>query len=274
MTLRTFSALGAAFFLALAIAPAQDKKLACDDRSDGASRQNRVCEMRESTMVVNGKLNVDAAPNGGIRIAGWDKNEILVRAKVEAWGDSGAESSDRLREVRVVTSGDSVKAEGPKSMGLWGGGGNQKWSVSYEVFVPKKIDLKLGTVNGGINVADVRGNMNFQTVNGGVTLARTAGRVKGETVNGGVNVDLAGTTWEGEGLELETVNGGVTVTVPAAYSANFHAGTVNGGLNTDFEDATIQGKSGPKKLDLKLGSGGPTVKLETVNGGVRIRRKA
>jgi len=272
MTLRTISALGAAFFFALAIAPAQDKKLSCDDKSSGDSRRSRVCDLRESTMAANGKLNVDAAPNGGIRIAGWDRNEILVRAKVEAWGDNDAEARGRLTEVSVVTSGTTVKADGPKSMGNWGGG--QKWSVSYEVFVPRKIDLKLDTVNGGINVADVRGNMNFQTVNGGVTLARTAGRVKGETVNGGVNVDLAGTTWEGEGLELETVNGGVTVIVPAAYSASFHAGTVNGGLNSDFEGAKVEGKWGPKKMDLTLGSGGPTVKVETVNGGVKIRRKA
>ncbi|MBL0161700.1 MAG: hypothetical protein IPP47_32265 [Bryobacterales bacterium] len=272
MTLRTFSALGAAFFLALAIAPAQDKKLACEDKSQGDNRRNRVCEMRESTIAANGKLAVDAAPNGGIRIAGWDKNEILVRAKVEAWGDSDAEARGRLTEVRIATSGNSVKADGPKSSGNWGG--NQKWSVSYEVFVPKKIDLKLDTVNGGINVADVRGNMKFQTVNGGVTLARMAGMVRGETVNGGVHVDLAGNTWEGEGLELETVNGGVTVAVPAAYSASFHAGTVNGGMNSDFEGASIQGKHGPKKMDLKLGAGGPTVRLETVNGGVKIRRKA
>ncbi|HEY3441720.1 MAG TPA: hypothetical protein VGK29_13235 [Paludibaculum sp.] len=272
MTLRTFSALGAAFFLALAIAPAQDKKLACDDKSQGDSRRSRVCEMRESTIAANGKLAVDAAPNGGIRVAGWDRNEVLIRAKVEAWGDSDSEARGRLTEVRIATSGNSVKADGPKSLGSWGG--NQKWSVSYEVFVPKKIDLKLDTVNGGINVADVRGNMKFQTVNGGVTLARVAGMVKGETVNGGVNVDLAGNTWEGEGLELETVNGGVTVAVPAAYSASFHAGTVNGGMNSDFEGATIEGKHGPKKMDLKLGGGGPTVKLETVNGGVKIRRKA
>lgn len=272
MTLRTFSALGAAFFLALTIAPAQDKKLNCDDGSRGDGRQSRVCEMRESTVAPGGKLAVDAAPNGGIRVAGWDKNEILVRAKVEAWGDNDAEARGRLAEVRIATSGNTVKADGPKSFGSWGG--NQKWSVSYEVFVPRKIDLKLDTVNGGINVADVRGNMKFQTVNGGVHLARMAGMVRGETVNGGVNVDLAGNTWEGEGLELETVNGGVTVAVPAAYSASFHAGTVNGGMNSDFDGATIVGKHGPKKMDLKLGAGGPTVKLETVNGGVKIRRKA
>lgn len=271
MTLRTFSALGAVFFLSLAVSPAQENQLSCNDRNND-SRRSRVCEMRETTMAVSGRLAVNAAPNGGIRIAGWNKNEILVRAKVEAWGDNESEANGRLADVRILTSGSTLTAEGPKSFGSWGG--NQKWSVSYEVFVPSKIDLKLESVNGGIDVAGVRGNLTFETVNGGVHLARTAGRVKGETVNGGVNVDLAGTTWEGEGLDLETVNGGVTVSVPAAYSASFHAGTINGGFSSDFPGASIQGKAGPKKLDLKLGAGGPTVKVETVNGGVKIRRKA
>ena len=99
MTLRTFSALGAAFFLALASAPAQDRKLACDDKSRSDSKRSRVCEMRESTMAVTGNLAVDAAPNGGIRITGWDRNEILVRAKVEAWGGNDTEASGRIKEV-------------------------------------------------------------------------------------------------------------------------------------------------------------------------------
>lgn len=271
MNLRTASALGAALLMFAALAPAQEKKLSCDDR--GGSRPNRVCEMRELKAALAGKLTVDAAPNGGIRVAAWDRNEILVRAKVEAWGDSQSEARDRLAEVRIETGGASVKADGPRAgvMGRWGG---QKWSVSYEVFTPRKIDLELKSVNGGINVAAVRGNISFETVNGGISLAGVNGTVKGETVNGGVNVDLAGTRWEGTGLQVETVNGGVTLAVPASFQADVHAETVNGGLSSDFEGAVYEGRRRPRKMDLKVGGGGPAVKVETVNGGVKIRRKA
>lgn len=138
---------------------------------------------------------------------------------------------------------------------------------------PRKIDLKLDSVNGGINVSDVRGNLRFQTVNGGITLSGVNGTVKGETVNGGVHVDIAGNRWEGEGLEVETVNGGVVLTVPAAFAANVHAETVNGGMTTNFDGAVVEGKWGPKKMDLRVGGGGPRVSVTTVNGGVQIKKK-
>jgi len=271
MTQRILSALGAALLFSAALAPAQEKKLSCDDRSNG--RNHRVCEMREMSVPMMGRLGVDATPNGGISVKAWERNEILVRAKVEAWGDSDDESKVRMAEVRVNTTGSDVKAEGPRS-GIMGKWGDQKWSVSYEVFTPSKLDLKLNSVNGGINVTGIRGNLKFGTVNGGISLMDVNGTVKGETVNGGINIDIAGTRWEGEGLELETVNGGVTLSVPASFAANVHASTTNGGMNVDFEGAVIQGRWGPKQMDLKLGGGGPIVKVETVNGGVRIKKKS
>lgn len=272
MILRNISALGAAFFIATALAPAQTKQLTCEDR--GNDRRHRVCDMREMTVAYSGRLSVDATPNGGIRIAAWDRNEILVRAKVEAWGDSDSEARDRLNQVSIATHGAEVKADGPKSSTFGISHGDQKWSVSYEAFVPRKIDLKLDSVNGGIHVSAVRGNLRFQTVNGGISLSGVNGTVKGETVNGGVNVDIAGTRWEGDGLEVSTVNGGVVLSLPAGFSANVHAQTVNGGMNTNFDGAVVEGRWGPKKMDLRIGGGGPRVNVETVNGGVQIKKKA
>lgn len=272
MTLRTISALGAAFLLAAAVAPAQEKKLNCEDRRSDS--RHRVCEMREMSVPNTGRLEVDAAPNGGIRITAWDRADILVRAKVEAWGDSDSESTSRMNQVQISTSGARVKADGPTSTTFGIKTGDQKWSVSYEAFVPRKLDLKLDSVNGGIHVDNVQGNLAFKTVNGGISLAGVNGTVKGETVNGGVHVDIAGTKWEGTGLELETVNGGVDLTVPSSFAANVHAETVNGGMHSEIEGAVVQGKFGPKKMDLTVGGGGPRVNVSTVNGGVRIRRKA
>ncbi len=270
MTQRILSALGAAFLILAALATAQDKKLSCDDR--GSDRNNRVCEIREMSVPVTGKLTVDAAPNGGISVKAWDRNEILVRAKVEAWGNSMDESRTRMRDVRVDTANGLVKADGPRN-GLMGKWGDQKWSVSYEVFSPVRNNLKLTSVNGGINVDGIHGNLNFDTVNGGITLSAVNGTVKGETVNGGINVDIAGNRWEGDGLQVEAVNGGVTLSVPSSFAASIHAETVNGGISTDFDGAVVEGRWGPKKMDLKIGGGGPTVKVETVNGGVKIRKK-
>jgi hypothetical protein len=271
MNLRTTSAFGAALLITAFLLPAQDKKLSCDGKGNG--KPNYICEMREMSAPVTGRLSVDAAPNGGIRLVAWDRNEILVRTKVEAWGDSAGDAKDRLSLVSIQTAGATVKADGPRS-GVLGKWGEQKWNVSYEVFTPRKTDLNLESVNGGISVTDVRGNISFETVNGGVSLSGVNGTVKGESVNGGISVDIAGTRWEGTGLDVETVNGGVTLSVPASFQATVHAETVNGGLNSDFPGAAYDGTPRPRKMEIKLGGGGAPVKVETVNGGVRIRRKA
>jgi len=59
-------------------------------------------------------------------------------------------------------------------------------------------------MNGGIALHDVRGTVEFKTVNGGVTVDSAAGSVRGRTTNGGVEVSLDGTSWQGEGLDVET----------------------------------------------------------------------
>lgn len=251
--------------LAGAVEPTHRMK--CEDE-----RANHACEIRESHMSAGSRLDADAAPNGGIHVTAWDKNEILVRAKVEAWGDSKSEAESTLAQVKVIAENQKVHSTGPKESGHHGWG----WSASYEIFVPARIDLGMETVNGGINVDGVSGSMKLETVNGGIHLARVAGRVKGETVNGGVHVELSGAKWEGEGLDLQTVNGGVSLAVPEAYNATINANTVHGGVNSDFPGAKItkgQWGAGPNTLELSLGTGGAPIKLETVNGGVKIQKR-
>lgn len=270
MRMKTVAGLLAILALCSGAALAVDaKSLSCDGREGG--NNHRVCEMREMTVAMTGRLAVDATPNGLISVKGEERKDILVRARVEAWGGSGSESRDRLRDVQVRTDGSKVRAEGPEGAGWFRK--DQKWSVSYEVLVPRNIDLALESVNGGISIANVSGALAIETVNGGISLASVNGRVKGETVNGGVSVDLAGSRWEGESLELETVNGGVTLAVPANYSATLKASAVNGGMSADFEGAQITGRWGPKEMNLNLGSGGAPIKVETVNGGVKVRKK-
>lgn len=267
-SLRTISALGAAFVLMGGLATAQEKKLRCQERN-GDSRPS-ACYMKEQTLTPTSKLDVSAAPNGGISVTGWDQGQILVRARVEARGDNDADAESTMKQVILHMEPGRVWADGPKSMT-----GNRSWSVSYEVFVPRRMDLALKSVNGGVNVADVTGAIEAQTVNGGLNLAGLSGKVSGHTTNGGVNLRLTGSAWEGDGCDVKTTNGGVNVEVPASYSARFEARTVNGGLKSDLPNSTVQGKQwGPRTLQTTSGSGGSLVKIETTNGGVNIRNKS
>jgi hypothetical protein len=47
--------------------------------------------------------------------------------------------------------------------------------------------------------------------------------------------------------------------------------TVNGSLQSDFP-ITMQGRFNPRHLRAKIGEGGPTVRLRTVNGSVELKK--
>jgi len=252
----------------LALAPAalaQEKTLNCDHHNWGDSRE--YCEIREVTLPVRGDLNVDGAPNGGISVRGWDRNEILVRSQVGVWDRDPAEAKDIAAQIKVLTEGGRIHAEGPRETSWHGHGG---WSVTYEIFAPRNIDLTLRSTNGGIDLEDVHGRMDFATTNGGVTLKRVGGDVDGHTTNGGVRIELSGDHWDGERCAVETTNGGVTLLVPGSYSAHLEAETTHGGIDIAFP-VTVHGHIGTH-IETDLGSGGKPIRLSTTNGGVAVRR--
>ena len=72
-------------------------------------------------------------------------------------------------------------------------------------------------------------------------------------------------------LQFSTVNGSVVVSLPAGANAEVEAGTVNGSLESDFP-LTIQGRFSNRRMRGTIGDGGHRLKMETVNGGITIRR--
>ena len=233
----------------------------CDEQDFGD--KSGYCEVREWTLQASGRIAVDASPNGGVHVEAWDRNEVLVQAKVVGRAESDSRAQAIVSDVEI-DSGDKVHASGPKNSK------NESWWVSYRVFVPRDYDLALNSMNGGVSVEGVDGTMELKTMNGGITLAHVAGDVKGRTTNGGVTVRLDGSSWAGGGLDVETTNGGVVLYMPDGYSAHLEAGTTNGGINIDFP-VMVQGKIG-KTISTDLGNGGATIRAKTTNGGVQVKK--
>lgn len=241
----------------------------CANVGQGDRDDETHCEVREETLPA-GALTVDARPNGGIRIEAWDRNEIRVRAVVQASARTMDAARQLASRVQVQAGSGRVSATGPsdaeRSRREW-------WSVSYRINVPRQTDLDLDSLNGGISVAGVAGTLRFETHNGGVNLRDLAGSVRGETHNGGLNVSLGGSRWEGEGLDVETSNGGVTLSIPEGYNAQLETRTVNGGVRFDYPMTVVGDLTARTGLNATLGSGGPPVRVRTVNGGLRVQRR-
>jgi DUF4097 and DUF4098 domain-containing protein YvlB len=228
------------------------------------SEEARACELRRVTFSLSGDQLGVTSKNGGIDIVGENRNDVALEARVEARAASEAEANTLLHKVEIETSGGQVRDRGPESH--WGRTG---YSVSYRLHVPRLLKTDLRSMNGGIAISHLEGDIAFDTTNGGVQLDDLAGNVHGGTVNGGLQITLTGDRWKGEGLRAQTTNGGVQLRIPQHYSAHLEAGTVNGGVSVDFP-ITVQGEI-KNRISSNIGDGGSTVSVETTNGGVQIR---
>ncbi len=228
-------------------------------------------------------LDVAAAYNGGVLVRGWDKNEVLVKACKSVAAESDGEAKDRLAQIKMQINGNQVRATGLEDR-------DSRWSVHFLINVPKNIKLSVNAHNGPITIHDVTGTLNAETVNGPVDIKRCAGEIVAEATNGPVdifrssgnirvrtqngplNVELAGTNWNGQGLDASAQNGPIKLRIPAGYKSGvevtsrgyspFHcASDACAGASKDWDD---QNKS------VKLGGQPTVVRMSTVNGPVSI----
>lgn len=222
----------------------------------------QACEVRTTTFpLVNGHLNVNAM-NGGIEVIGQDRSDIALEAHVTAHALSQSEAESLLHEITIQT-GATVEAHGPQSHG------NRNWSVGYKLLVPHQLAGRFHTMNGGLSLSAIHGDIDGDTMNGGLHFENLGGHVHLSTTNGGIHAIFGGNTWQGTGLTASTTNGGVSVTLPGSYNAHLVAETTNGGVSLDVPNAN-QGGVHRHSIDTNLGSGGPTLDFETTNGGISI----
>lgn len=253
MTIAGVVGLGASF------AAAQGTVRPCTEEENGGGDHPRLCEVRTWTIPAVENLQVDARKNGGVSVEGSERSDIQIEAIVTVWGGSDSDQKERMQKLRIMTDGGKVRAEGRQG---------DRDAVSYNIKAPEKTSLTAKAENGGIEMTNLDGQLRFNTTNGGVELKDVAGDVKGETMNGGLDISLSGSRWVGTGLNAQTTNGGVQLELPKGYSAHLEASTVNGGLEIE-PTFTAQGVI-KNSVSADIGGGGPTLKLDTVNGGVQV----
>ena len=240
-------------------------------RNDWGDRDRaRFCE--ERTMgwrsSAGQTLTVDASPNGGVSVTGWDRDSVHVRVKIQATAGDEAEARELAGQLRVVNENGNLRVDGPSSRRY------ASWAVSFEIYAPRRVDLDLSTQNGPLAVEDVTGRLRLEAQNGPLALDGVSGDVRARAQNGPLHVTLAGTRWEGTGLDAETQNGPLDLVVPDGYNAQLETGTINGPLDIGFP-ITVQGRIGMgsrRRLTTTLGSGGTLVRAVTTNGPASLRR--
>ena len=215
-------------------------------------------------LAADGTIHLDNV-NGDIEIIAWDKAEVSLEAEKKGRTD------DDLKRVTLEIDSSptklSIKTKYARKSGWFSGSVNA--SVRYKLMVPAGARLqKIDTVNSDITVTGVRGAVNLDTVNGSITATGLAADARLDSVNGSLSAEFASLDGVSE-VKLDSVNGRASVTLPKGAGARIDADSVNGRVSID--QPVKLGKIRRHSVTGQIGTGGPDISIETVNGGITIR---
>jgi len=254
-----------------------DLRIRFDDRDAMVRSEEHTLTKYEAAV-----LEVHPHRNGGVQVAGWDKETYAVTACKAASG-SGEEAAEILSQIKMSIENGKVSTSGP--------GDDEEWTVYLLIRAPKSASIDMDTMNGPISLYDVDGKLtarakngpislkNFSgdaeitAVNGPISLDGGRGSVRIHTENGPISVELQGKTWSGEGLSADAKNGPVTLMVPSGYQSSFVV------ESTNYAPVSCKASicdNARKTWDdehrrIEYGNAPAMIRLSTVNGPVTVR---
>lgn len=203
----------------------------------------------------NGRITVEAAETDTIEVTA----ERFVRAATEELAQEQLAQFDMREDV----SPDRVSIDS-STRGLTI---NVSRRVNYTVRVPASLAAELRSSNGEISVTGLTGRLAASATNGRITGTDLRGAVRASTTNGVVALTMAALA--ADGVTADTTNGQVTITVPRSISATVSARVTNGAITHENLDLQIV-ESSRRRLDGRVGGGGPMIEVSTTNGAVRF----
>src|SRR5271156_4503581 len=177
--------------------------------------------------------------NGPVEVEGWDRNVVEIHA-VKIAKEKEADLERVTIEVEARPNAVSVVTRYPQNEGV-------EVAVEYTIHVPHGARVEhIGTVNGTLKIAGVESVEDLRTVNGNI-----------EVYEGGGSV------------HARTTNGSLLLAVPQDTQANLEARSLNGNFYSELP-LSLESSLKPREMRGKYGKGGAPIKLNTINGGIRV----
>jgi DUF4097 and DUF4098 domain-containing protein YvlB len=250
----------------------------------------------DRTLTVNGRVELNVGTgSGNIHLTQGSGTQVKIHGRVKS---NFGGSEERVREIAanppIEQTGNIIRI----------GGHHENYhniSVDYEIEAPADAFLeassgsgnvtdegvgqnaKLSSGSGNIRATGLKGSFNVGTGSGNIYAEQSgSGDVKAETGSGNIELkDLHGSlraqTGSGDikasgspssDWKLETGSGGIELW-PGSGGFTLDASTGSGTVHSDRE-MSVQGSFDRHHITGKVGGGGPTVRLETGSGDIRI----
>jgi Putative adhesin len=200
--------------------------------------------------------------NGSVRVEGWARDEVEVRAVKSSVSDPRDLEQVKI-EVCSQPNQVAVHTRYPQGQGV-------EVAVEYVVHVPFRVLLgDVETVNGSVLVHGMQGGGALRSVNGNVEVLNSSGRFSAKTTNGDLHVELR-QLMDGGPMDIETVNGSVVLGLPSNARADLKILSMNGDVSSELPVTSTAGTPSSRAFRARLGSGGGQISVRTVNGGIRL----
>ncbi|AXC14380.1 hypothetical protein ACPOL_5124 [Acidisarcina polymorpha] len=260
----------------------------------------------ERTLNVSGSPNLQVSTGSGyIHISPGSGSQIHIVGHVKSsngggWFGGGGSSDDRVKQVAdnppIEQSGNDVHI----------GRKNSDWlrniSIDYEITMPRNANVEAGTGSGDLRISEISGGLKAGTGSGSIDVHGIGGAVELNTGSGDIHAELVNPSMTkaqtGSGsirlygvvgsLKADTGSGEIEIEGQPTSDWKLQTGSGSVGLavgNSRFSlDAstgsgtvhsdppiTTHGSLERHHVVGDINGGGPTVRVETGSGDVRIK---
>jgi hypothetical protein len=235
------------------------------------------------------------ATRGSVKLTSWDRNEVEIRARIQAAprvdADYARESVDATtvdvtsgaRDVRIRSNYDKVP-----STSSWFSGWKDVPEIHYDIRAPRKLEIRLDIdrsdtamrgFDGRVDIVSDRSELNLVDVAGRITLEVDRGELSRlENVRGSLRIDGDRTNFDIELARLddrssiETDRGDVRIEVPRSQGLTIDADLTRRS-DFDADDLTVQKRHGDnRRFTADVNGGGPTLTVEADRGRIRLAK--
>lgn len=224
----------------------------------------------------NKKVNVYTS-GGDVSITSWDKSEVYVKI-------IGNENAAKKYDYTFYSNEDEVTIKAERKSG-WDWFSNT--SLKIEVKVPPKFniytstsggDIKVGGVNGGINLETsggdiwgdrIEGNFKASTSGGDIKIFSNNAKIEASTSGGDITVEYTGSNL---GIDVETSGGDIDIIVPSDFNAKAELETSGGDVECNLTLNDVKKLSSTKIIG-NINNGGNLLSASTSGGDISVRKK-
>lgn len=207
----------------------------------------------------NYQVNINLKFAKMITLKSWNKNKILIEAKVNInqnkdnnyfslkkkvgknalniTSDYGVLFKKQQKGVTITHNGDSCYNHSTQ---------HNEVVVNYIIYAPKNIDLKIKSISGSVTSSEYKGNLTLNLISGDITIKKFSKKMNLKTISGDIDLSVS---------DVE-------------FKAKTVTGTVYSNLNIDFNNK----KPSTNIIKGKIGKGTTSLVLNTISGNILLRK--